>query len=118
MDVFRDRLLVSVLMRARPVALGWGSILEAAVWGGNKQAMQPEVTARGAPSGNSESAPEEQAWEQKPRPSVVGIPGNLRGLHRPAGQGKGSWKPPVSIILHHPKTYGCDSVLSSCAGFV
>ena len=45
-DVFKDRLLVSVLMRARP-ALGWGSFLEAADWGQDTQAMQPEVTARG-----------------------------------------------------------------------
>lgn len=47
LDVLKDRLLVSVLMRAR-LALGCGSLHKPAVWGGAHQSMQPEVTTRDA----------------------------------------------------------------------
>ena len=103
-DVFKDRLLVSVLvlMRARP-ALGWGSFLEAAVWGRDTQATQPEVTARGrhreTVSQHQRSRPGRRSCRPRAAPQCGWDPGKPAGPAQASGAGQGLLEAPS---FHNP----------------
>ena len=101
-DVFKDRLLVLVLMRARP-ALGWGSFLEAAVWGGDTQAMQPEVTARGrhreTVSQHQRSRPGSRSCRPRAAPQSRWDPQEPEGPAQASGAGQGLLEAPS---FHNP----------------
>ena len=101
-DVFKDRLLVSVLMRARP-ALRWGSFLEAAVWGGDTQAMQPEVTARGrhreTVSQHQRSRPGRRSCRPRAAPQSRWDPQEPEGPAQASGAGQGLLEAPS---FHNP----------------